>query len=203
MPEDIVARFRADFPERDLVAIAATIILACRKSAEAVRARYREDYPKSHILGQERYHDIQNALLDLKLAGVTCRSERHPHGSTFFTSIESDDARLTTRKVDERAEEAPPTLFREREQALQLSFNFHKVVGEVQIVMETVDTPKYIDVRFPDGRGDYIEDFIDLMALVSEPVPEEHVEDKRAPKTRPVHERPRKDIFNRNQNDQA
>lgn len=47
MPEDIIARFSADFPEEHLAALATTIVLACRKSAEAVRARYREDSQKA------------------------------------------------------------------------------------------------------------------------------------------------------------
>lgn len=139
----------------------------------------------------------------MRLAGVACRSERHPNGSTFFTAIESSNARLTTRKVEFRAEESPPTLFREREQALQMSFNFHKVVGEIQIVMDTIDAPKHIDVRFPDGSGGYLEQFIDMMALTTKPVPEERSADNREPKLRPAHEIPRKDSARRGQNDDA
>ena len=204
MPKDILARFTADFPEGHLAAIVTTIVLAYRKSADAVKARYREDYPKSHILGQERYHDLQNALLDMDLAGVKTHSVRHPHGSTFFTAIESQGVRLTTRKVEVRAEEAPPTLFREREQALQMSFNFHKVVGEIQIVVEKgADAPKYIDLRIPDGSGGYLDEFIDMLALTTKPVPEEPTPGDCEPRLRPVAELPRKDIFKRGQNDGA
>jgi hypothetical protein len=189
--------FKAEFPESHQIALASAIISSCRRSAAAVKARYRKDYPIRHVLGQDRYHDIQNGLLDLNLSGVACRSERHPEGSTFYTSLETNGLRLTSRKVDSRAEAAPPTLFREREQALQLSFNFAKLVCEIQIVFarDTIDTPQYVDVRFPDGHNGYHEEFIDLVEVLGKPVQEERIPDTQQPRVRPHYQTPEQNIY--------
>ncbi len=179
--EEMLALFEAQFPKTHQAAIATAIIAACRSTAAHVKARYRPDYHIGPVLGQDRYHDIQNALLDLTLDGVTMQSERHPHGSTYYTSLETPAYGSRLARLEARSQVPAPTLFRMYEHGRQLAFNFAKVVAEIQIVFDpgAIEEPQYIDIRFPDGHGDYAEGFVDLMTTLREPVPVEIVADKR------------------------
>lgn len=182
MPEDVITRFNAELSEASQLAIALAIATACRESVADTKKRHSAGFPLAHAIGQDRYYQVQDRLLQLDLPNLSCRSEKHPRGSTFFTAMEGSGLRMTATKLNSRMEIPAPTLFRITEQARQLAFAFdEKLNAEISfgVSEQNIAELSFIDVRFQDGHGGYLEDFIDMLALLKRPIPVEEIPDER------------------------
>lgn len=184
MAQDPLDLWHQEIDEPTALALKDLAFAATAEAFAVCQAEYPH-YPISHIAGQHRFHKMQYKMLAFGQTNPVLKSrpKLHPNGLPF-TQLYNDVLQITSATIE--SEHACPQLsmLREVEQAQQLQFfkEMGVLVCHLCVCVEgNLAVPKLVHARFPDGKGGYLEPYVDLTNVTRRPIvlPVEPVRDGR------------------------
>lgn len=182
-PEMALKTFSGDITADQLAAITSAL-LSKFEQTHAITKRSYQNFPLAYPLGHNRHFDAQEAVLALDglFPGISCKLHPHYGRGGRFAVIETAHVYMTLRRLKENVDEQTLPLFRREEQARQLRFRLgdEKLQANLCFGFHKAQPakPLFVQVRFPNGNGGYIEGaVIDALALAEKV----HVPEEKAP----------------------
>ncbi len=184
--QDPLKIWESEVPEATEIGLHLVVLAATKKALAMCQEAFPGYRPLNYIVGQNRFTAMQHGLLEFGKTDAALKSKDMFHINGLpFTQLRTPRLHLTTANVDSENAHPQMSLFREQEQAEQLAFlNGAQILIchlTVNVDAQDLSIPNSIRVHFPDGRGGYLEPFVDLKAKAARPIalPVETVKDHR------------------------
>lgn len=168
MAKDPLDLWNEEVPETTALALK-ELALAATAEAHGLAVREFPGFPISHIAGQLRFTKMQYKMLEFgKIDPVlTSRARFHPN-ALAFAQLYNPRLHITSATIDSAQGCPQLSLLREIEQAEQLQFLNERGVLVCHLcvwVEGDLSKPKLTHIKFPDGRGGYLEPYVDLAQI--------------------------------------
>lgn len=184
--QDPLEIWNAEIPDMCQAGLHLAVGDAVRAAFDMCKAAFPGYSPLNYIVGQNRFAALQHRLLEFGRNDPSLRSRTLFHINGLpFTQLFTSRIHITTASIDSENAYPQMSLFREQEQTEQLAFlrGAKVLICHLAVYVDPIDLGEASAARvhFPDGRGGYLEPFVDLKAKKIAPVvlPVEKVADLR------------------------
>ena len=187
--------FLAEFGIADQIAIVSIIQDVTEQVQAETKNRLPNGFPPEHAAGHDRYAAIHDRLLTLDREDFSCKHHRHPNGTTSYTAIETPNVRGLIRRLESRGQLQKNNPFWAGEHARQNDNQFdleefrHRLIVEITYGLSADRSDvAFVEARFPDGRGDYYAEAVDMLGALKTAtfdVPMEDIGDARDASVKP------------------